>query len=350
MGLKPYSYALKQAVVAAIGVLVALFIYKRVNYREVAREKVLWLLYGIANFLLIIVLLFGREINNSKSWIIVAGVSLQPAEIAKVLVILFVSGYIQYKWSDIQNDWRDFAKLMVLAFVPVVLILLEKDLGSAMILSIVIFAILFITGLNLRYIVIPVIGGAALFTYAVLSAPYRIARIKILLNPKKYYFTSGKYSSYQLVQAFGAFASGGLTGMGIGQGIQSKFLFLTFAFSDFMFSHIAEEVGAVGAVVIVLAYFGILFLGLSIADRSDEMVGKFMALGLTLYIFLEAMVHIGVNVGLIPTTGITLPFLSMGGSSLFANFLAVGFLMSIAKSLPSESKVRIRLKGRGRYA
>ena len=350
LGLKPYSYALKQAVALGLGVLIALFIYKRVDYREIAREKVLWGLYGLANLLLVAVLLFGKEINNSKSWIIVAGISLQPAEIAKVLVILFVSGYIQYKWSDIQNDWRDFAKLMLLAFVPVILILLEKDLGSAMILSIVIFAILFITGLNLRYIVVPAAFGLALFTFAVISAPYRIARIKILFNPEKYYYTSGKYSSYQLVQAFVAFASGGLTGMGIGQGVQSKFLFLTFAFSDFMFSHIAEEVGAVGAVLIILAYFGILFLGLSIADRSDEMVGKFMALGLTLYIFLEAMVHIGVNLGLIPTTGITLPFLSMGGSSLIANFLAVGFLMSIARGLPAESKVKIRLKGRGRYA
>jgi len=350
MGLHPYSYALKQSLALIAGVAAALFIYKRVDYRLVAREKVLWLLYGLANLLLIAVLLFGKEINNSKSWIIIGGLSLQPAEISKVLVILFVSGYIQYKWSDIQNDWRDFAKLMLLAFVPVILILLEKDLGSAMILSIVIFAILFITGLNLRYILVPATMGLALFTFAVVTAPYRIARIKILFNPEKYYYTSGKYSSYQLVQAFVAFASGGLTGMGIGQGVQSKFLFLTFAFSDFMFSHIAEEVGAVGAVAVLLAYFGILFLGLSIADRSDEMVGKFMALGLTLYIFLEAMVHIGVNVGLIPTTGITLPFLSMGGSSLFANFLAVGFLMSIARGLPAESKVRIRFKGRGRYA
>ncbi|RKQ63882.1 cell division protein FtsW [Thermovibrio guaymasensis] len=349
-GLHPYSYALKQAVALGIGVTLSLLIYKKVDYRKVASEKFLWLLYGSANLFLLAVLFFGREINNSKSWIVIGGFSLQPAEFAKVLVILFVSGYIQYKWSDIQNDWRDFAKLMVLAFIPVILILLEKDLGSAMILSIVIFAILFITGLNLRYIVIPALFGLGLFTFAVVTAPYRIARIKILLDPEKYYYTSGKYSSYQLVQAFVAFASGGLTGMGIGQGVQSKFLFLTFAFSDFMFSHVAEEVGAVGALLVVIAYFGILFLGLSIADRSDEMVGKFMALGLTLYIFLEAVVHIGVNLGLVPTTGITLPFLSMGGSSLIANFLAVGFLMSIAKGLPSESKVKIRFKVRGKYA
>jgi len=349
-GAPPYSYALKQTLALLLGVIAAVFIYKKVDYRLVASEKVLWFLYGSANLLLLAVLIFGREINNSNSWIIIGGFSLQPAEIAKVLVILFVSGYIQYKWSDIQNDWRDFAKLMVLAFIPVILILLEKDLGSAMILSIVIFAILFITGLNLRYIVIPALFGLTLFTFAVITAPYRIARIKILFDPEKYYHTGGKYTSYQLVQAFIAFASGGLTGMGVGQGVQSKFLFLTFAFSDFMFSHIAEEVGAIGALLVVIAYFGILFLGLSIADRSDEMVGKFMALGLTLYIFLEAVVHIGVNIGLIPTTGITLPFLSMGGSSLIANFLAVGFLMSIARGLPVESKVKIRFKVRGRYA
>jgi len=349
-GLPPYSYALKQFVALLLGVSAALFIYRFVDYRKVAEERVLWLLYGGAIFLLVAVLIFGKEINNSKSWIILGPFSLQPAEFAKVLVILFVSGYIQYKWSDIQNNWLAFAKLMVLAFIPVVLILLEKDLGSAMILSIVIFAILFITGLNFRYILIPGLAGLALFTFAVITAPYRIARIKILFNPEKYYDPGLKYSSYQLVQAFVAFASGGLTGMGIGQGVQSKFLFLTFAFSDFMFSHIAEETGALGATLVLLAYFLILFLGLSIAERSDEMVGKFMALGLTLYIFLEAVVHIGVNIGLLPTTGITLPFMSLGGSSLIANFLAVGFLMSIARNLPTESKVKITPKSRGKFA
>jgi len=349
-GVPPYSYALKQFLALVLGVAISVFIYKFIDYREVAREKVLWRLYAAAIILLVSVLIFGKEINNSKSWIILGPLSVQPAEIAKVLVILFVSGYIQYKWSDIQNNWKDFAKLMILAFIPVILILLEKDLGSAMILSIVIFAILFITGLNFRYILIPGIAGFILFAFAVITAPYRIARIKILLDPKAYYDPALKHGSYQLVQAFVAFASGGLTGMGIGQGVQSKFLFLTFAFSDFMFSHIAEETGALGATLVLLAYFLILFLGLSIADRSDEMVGKFMALGLTLYIFLEAIVHIGVNIGLIPTTGITLPFMSMGGSSLVANFLAVGFLMSIAKHLPSESKVKITPKSRGRFA
>jgi len=349
-GLPPYSYALKQFVALVIGASAAVFIYKYVDYRRIAEERVLWLLYGVANVLLVAVLLFGKEINNSKSWIIIGPFSVQPAEFSKVLIILFVSGYIQYKWSDIQNNWRDFAKLMLLVAVPIVLILLEKDLGSAMILSIVIFAILFITGLNFKYILFPAIAGGALFTLAIVTVPYRIARIKILFNPEKYYFTSGKYSSYQLVQAFVAFASGGLTGMGIGQGVQSKFLFLTFAFSDFMFSHIAEEAGALGAVAVLLAYFLILFLGLTIAEGSDEMVGKFMALGLTLYIFLEAVVHIGVNIGLVPTTGITLPFVSLGGSSLIANFLAVGFLMSIARYLPAESKVKITPKSRGRFA
>ena len=349
-GLPPYSYALKQFVALVLGSLTALVIYRFLDYRKVAEERFLWLLYGLANFLLVLVLLFGREINNSKSWIVVGPLSIQPAEFAKVLVIVFVSGYLQYRWSDIQNNWKDFGLFMLFSFVPVFLILLEKDLGSAMILSIVIFAVLFVGGLNLKYLVAPIFGGLVMFTVAVVTAPYRMARIKILFNPEKYFFSSGKYNSYQLVQGFVAFASGGITGMGIGQGVQAKYLFLGLAFSDFMFSHVAEEVGAIGALAVLLSYFLMLFLGLNVADRSDEMVGRSMALGLTLYVFLEAMVHIGVNLGLVPTTGITLPFVSMGGSSLFSNFLAVGFLMSIAKGLPSESKVRIKLKVKGKYA
>ncbi|WP_457681562.1 FtsW/RodA/SpoVE family cell cycle protein [Thermovibrio sp.] len=349
-GAPPYSYALKQLLALFLGVITALLIYKKLDYRLVAREKFLWVPYGIANLLLILVLIFGKEINNSKSWIVVGGFSFQPAEVAKVLVILFVSGYLQYKWTDIQSSWSEFIKFITLSFIPVVLILLEKDLGSAMILSIVIFAILFVSGLNLKYIVAPLGLGSLLFTLAVITAPYRLARIKILLNPEKYLHSGGKYTSAQLVQAFVAFANGGLTGQGIGQGVQAKFLFLTFAFSDFIFSHIAEEVGAVGATAVLFAYFLILFLGLEIADRSDEVVGKSMAMGLTLYIFLEAMVHIGVNLGLVPTTGITLPFISMGGSSLIAGFITVGFLMSIAKNLPYETKVKIRVKEKGKFA
>jgi len=340
--LPPYYYALKQAVAVIIGVAIALGIYKFLDYRTIATKKVLWSLYGVANLLLIAVLLFGKEIHNSKSWIIVGGFSFQPAEIAKVLVILFVSGYIQYKWTDIQSNWKMFLSFMALSFVPVFLILAEKDLGSAMILAIVIFAIMFITGLSLRYIVVPALFGFLVFVVAVVTAPYRLARIKILLNPKAYYRVPGsKYDSYQLVQAFVSFAKGGLFGMGVGEGSQSKLLFLTFSFSDFMFAHVAEETGALGAALVMLSFLAILYLGLSIADRTDEVVGKSMALGLTLYLFLQAAVHVGVNLGVIPTTGITLPFMSLGGSSVIGNFIAVGFLMNIAKLLPAETKIKI---------
>ena len=346
----PYSYALKQGIAFFIGVTTSILIYRYFDYRKLANKKHLWSLYGAAIFLLSVVLIFGKEVNNSKSWIFIGGFSVQPAEIAKVLVILFVSGYIKYKWYEIQSYPRIFAGFVVLSFFPVFLILLEKDLGSAMILSIVIFAILFITGLNIRYVLYPSILGTVMFVIAVITAPYRIARVKMLLDPAGYFHAPGKYNSYQLVQAFVAFAKGGLTGMGIGQGEQSKLLFLTFSFSDFMYAHIAEEAGAIGAGLVLLAFLVILYLGLSIADRTDEKLGKFMALGLTLYIFLQGMVHMGVNLGLVPTTGITLPFMSLGGTSLISMFIAVGFLMNIAKLLPKEEKINLRIMERGRYA
>lgn len=350
-GLHPYTYALKQALALFAGVVVALSIYRYFDYRTIAsNRKLLWGVYFVAIFLLIAVLLFGKEINNSKSWIYIAGFSLQPAEIAKVLVIIFVSGYIKYKWYEIQRKPSVFVGFLFLAFFPVLLILLEKDLGSAMILSIVIFAILFVTELSFKYILYPVLIGFVMFVVAVVTAPYRIARIKMLLSPADYYHAAGKYSSYQLVQAFVAFAKGGLLGMGLGQGAQSKFLFLTFSFSDFMYAHIAEETGVVGAAIVLLAFFAILYFGISIANGTDEKVGKFMALGLTLYIFLQAIVHMGVNMGLLPTTGITLPFLSMGGTSLLSMFIAVGFLMNIAKFLPDESRTSYELVEKGRYA
>ena len=350
-GVPPYSYAVKQSVALIMGALTALCVYKFVDYRQFATRKVLWAIYLIALFLLIVVLVVGKEINNSKSWIIIGGVSFQPAELAKILIIIFDSAYIRYKWYDIKTNFKFFLTFITFGlFIPDLLILAEGDLGSAMILTISIFSILFITGLDLKYILYPAAGGLVLFTFAVITAPYRLMRIKILLHPENYIQAAGKYSSYQLVQAFVAFAKGGIVGMGIGNGILSKFQFLTFAFSDFMYAHIAEEIGAIGVLLVLFAYLFILYSGLSIADRTDEQVGKYMALGLTLYIFLQAAVHIGVNIGLVPTTGITLPFMSMGGSSLISCFLAVGVLMSIARHLPSESKVTIKLISKGRYA
>ncbi len=350
-GTPPYAYTLKQAVALVIGVSVALAIYKFIDYRDFSSKKVLWSIYFLAIALLVAVLLFGKEINNSKSWIIVGGFSFQPAELAKVLIIIFDSAYIRYKWYDISRNLKYFVAFILFGLIlPDLLILAEGDLGSAMILTISVFAILFITGLNVKYILFPVGLGTVMFTLAVVTAPYRLMRIKMLLSPEQYMQTGGKYSSYQLVQAFVAFAKGGITGMGIGNGVLSKFQFLTFAFSDFMYAHIAEETGAIGAVLVLLTFLLILYLGLSIADRTDEQVGKYMALGLTLYIFLQAAVHIGVNLGLLPTTGITLPFMSLGGSSLISSFLAVGVLMSIARNLPPESKVTVRLLDKGRYA
>ena len=349
-GAPSYSYALKQAAALLIGATAAVAIYRYVDYRRFVSKKLLWGVYLTAIFLLIAVLIVGKEINNSKSWIIVGGFSFQPAELAKVLIIIFDSAYIRYKWYDITKSLRFFLTFMAFGlFIPDVLILAEGDLGSAMILTISVFAILFVTGLNIKYITYPAAFGLALFTLAVVTVPYRMMRIKILLHPENYMQTAGKYSSYQLVQAFVAFAKGGLTGMGIGNGILSKFQFLTFAFSDFMFAHVAEEVGAVGALLILFLYLLILYLGLSIADRTDEQVGKYMALGLTLYIFLQAAVHIGVNIGLLPTTGITLPFMSMGGSSLVSSFIAVGVLMSVARHLPPESQISVKLMNKGRY-
>jgi len=349
-GAPSYSYALKQFIALLLGATAALLIYRYVDYRDFVSKKFLWATYFTAIFLLVAVLIFGKEINNSKSWIIVGGFSFQPAELAKILIIVFDSAYIRYKWYDIKRSLKFFLTFMAFGlFIPDLLILAEGDLGSAMILTISVFAILFITGLNVKYILYPAALGTALFTLAVVTAPYRLMRIKILLHPENYIQTTGRYSSYQLVQAFVAFAKGGLLGMGIGNGVLSKFQFLTFAFSDFMFAHIAEEVGALGVLLVLLVYLLILYSGLSIADRTDEQIGKYMALGLTLYIFLQAAVHIGVNIGLLPTTGITLPFMSMGGSSLISLFIAVGIIMSVARHLPPESQVTVKLMNKGRY-
>lgn len=350
-GIPPYSYALKQTVALVVSVFGAFLLYRFFDYRDFVNQKILRFIYTINIIILTSVLIFGKEIHNSKSWIVIGKLSLQPAEFSKVLTIVFFSAYLRYKWYDIKSNFTVFLSFITFAFfIPVLLILAEGDLGSAMILSISLFSILLVTGLNPKYTLAPLLLGTFLFITAVLVAPYRLMRIKILFHPEAYFHTVGKYSSYQLVQALVSFAKGGLTGMGLGQGVQAKFQFLTYAYSDFIFAHIAEEAGALGCAAVILLFLAFLYCGLSIADRTDEQVGKYLAIGLTSFIFLQAMVHIGVNLGLLPTTGITLPFISAGGSSLLSSFLAVGILMSIAKNLPRESKIKAKVVSRGRYA
>ncbi len=347
--MQPYSFAAKQLIVNIFGIFLALFIYKTFNYKYLSDKRFCWGTYAIANILLLSVLVFGRVVNNAKSWIVVGGLSIQPAELAKVLIILFVASYIKRKWYEIENNFYTYVSFVLISFVPVILILLERDLGSATILAAIIFAMIFVTGLSFRYTVIPLTLGSILFTIGIAIAPYRVARIKMLLSPMKYYHTAGKYSSYQLVQSFIAFAKGGTLGTGIAQGKQQMF-FLPFPFSDFIYAHIAEETGIIGALIVVLAFLLILYIGLAIADKSDEKLGKYLSLGLTLYIFLQAMVHIGVNIGVVPTTGITLPFISMGGSSLISMYISIGLLMGIAKKMPKTGRTFYTKLQQGKYA
>ncbi len=348
-GMKPYSFALKQGIALILSVAVCLSIYRFFDYRRLADLRFTWGSYAFSILILIFVLLFGREVHGSKNWIFIGGFSVQPSEIAKFFVIVFMASYLKRRWYYIQSRLNVYAFFMFLTFLPIMLILLEKDLGSAVILSIVIFAVLFVTDIKLKYIIYPIAAGTVLFSLAIVTAPYRVARIKMLLHPLAYYHTAGKYSSYQLVQSLISFSKGGILGAGLGQGEQKMF-FLPFPFSDFIYAHIGEEAGFIGALLILLAYVLILYCGLMIADRTDEKLGKYLSLGLSLYIFLQAMVHIGVNIGLVPTTGITLPFISLGGSSLLSTFMAVGLIMNISRLVPEKSKIHYEPIEKGRYA
>ncbi|WP_456395266.1 FtsW/RodA/SpoVE family cell cycle protein [Desulfurobacterium sp.] len=347
-GEPPYYLFVKQLITFISSLVVCYATYKFFDYKKLKNRKWLWSVYGLTIFILIFVLLFGKEVNGARSWIKIAGVSLQPAEFAKVSLIVFVAGYLERKWYEIENDTSVFAGFMFLVFLPIFLILAERDLGSAMIVFISIFAMIFITGFRLTYIFTPLAIGTLMFVIAVITAPYRIARIKMLFNPFAFYKAPGKNDSYQLVQALVSFAKGGITGVGIGQG-QQKLAFLPLAFSDFIYAHIGEEGGFIMALIVLFLFFTILVVGLMIADRTDDKLGKFLSLGLTLYIFLEALVHIGVNIGVIPTTGITLPFVSQGGTSLISMYIAVGLLMSIARSLPEKSRVNFEKIEQGSY-
>jgi cell division protein FtsW len=320
----PYYFLQKQIAWAAIG-LVLLLAVMRLDYHTYQRPALIWMLLGVTVVALLAVFLFAPR-NNTQRWLTVAGVSVQPSELAKLVAIFFAAALLDRRMHRVNEVAYALVPIALVTFVLAGLIFKEPDFGTAAVLVMVVGAIVFAAGLSYRYLVG---AGLLLLPLAMLlvwQADYRRRRLLIFLDPWQDPLGDG----YQIIQSWIAVGSGGLMGRGLMGGVQ-KLYYLPEAHTDFIYAVIGEELGLIGTTVILACFAVIAWRGLRASLLAPDRFGSLLAIGLTMMVALQALVNVSVVIGLLPTKGIPLPFVSNGGSSLVVNLAAMGILLNISQ-------------------
>ncbi|MEF3255198.1 MAG: putative lipid II flippase FtsW [Deferribacterales bacterium] len=317
IGKMEYFFMLKQLTSAVAG-FIAMYIAYRIPLE--GYRKFLVLIYAITLILLISVFFF-HPVNGANRWIPLPIFSLQPSEFAKIVVILYLAHYLDKKEDKIQQFSRGIFPASVMIGVMAAVILLEPDYGTTFLILAVSIILLFIGGMSYKYLMAIVFLLLPIAMAGMLMG-YRKARILSFLNPWEYKHSVG----YQLIQSLIAIGSGGIYGKGIGNSSQ-KLFFLPEAHTDFVFAIIGEEFGIIGAIFVLslLIYFFIIIY--KIALKHTDKYKRFLTLGFGYIFLIQSLIHIGVTIGILPTKGITLPFISYGGSALICQMFIVGMLL-----------------------
>lgn len=282
-----------------------------------------------AGVLLVLVLIphIGSVTHGARRWFKFFGFSFQPSEYFKLAIILYLADYLDRKWGDLGDIKRTLLPALAVIGAGAALILKQPDLGTAFTVVFVSFVLLFVAGLRLRVLAALISMALPVLMYYVMTKSYRRKRMLSFLNP----WEDPRGISYQITQSFIALGSGGVFGVGLGRS-QQKLFFLPESHTDFIFSIIGEELGFVGACAVVLLFIAFIFAGMVIVIRGRDRFSQLLGLGLVTLIALEAVINIGVSIGALPTKGLSLPFISYGGSALLANLVAVGLLMNLSRA------------------
>jgi len=283
---------------------------------------------GLTAVLLVLVLIpsIGVMAKGARRWIRMGPISVQPAEMLKLAVILYLAAYLAKRGDRLTEFTAGFLPPLIVVGLLAGLVLLEPDLGTVVVIGLVTYALLFLAGARLSHLfsLVPVaLAGGALMVW---RSPYRVQRLMTFFDPGKDPTGAG----FQVNQSFLAFGSGGAFGVGLGEG-QQKLFFLPEAHTDFVLALVGEELGLVGTVSIMALFVLLVLKGFQIAGRARDPFGRHLAFGITLLIGFQALINAGVATGLLPTKGLTLPLVSYGGSSLVVSLLAIGILLSISR-------------------
>jgi cell division protein FtsW len=321
----PYHYVIRQGIWTLCG-FGALLFGLRLDYSVLRRG---WLAYGLLALtvlLLLAVFAFPR-INGAHRWIRFGGLmSFQPSELAKLVLAIFLARWLERRSGEEQNFWRTFAPCVAVVGVLVVLVAGEPDLGTAMMLGVIGLTLLFTAGARLKHIGLMLAPALVGIVGLIVFSPWRVKRIMAFLDP----WADAQGTGFQVVQSLMAVGSGGVHGLGFAQGKQ-KLFFLPFAHSDFIFAVVGEELGLVGALILLGAFGLFLWRGVRAARRAPDRFGMLLGLGIVAGIVAQALFNLSVVLALVPTKGIPLPFISYGGTSTVFTLFAVGVLLNISQ-------------------
>jgi cell division protein FtsW len=323
---EPSYYLLRQSAFAAVS-LIAAFLMTRVSTEAIERWSRGFLIAALALLVIVLIPGIGRTVNGSTRWISFVFFNIQPSELAKLFLIVFFASYIVRRGEELKSRPLSAIKPLLLLGAVCGLLMLEPDFGTAAVLALTVMGMMFLSGVRLWFFAMLLAGLALLMAILAISAPYRLARITAFLDPWADPFASG----FQLTQALIAFGRGEWFGVGLGSSIQ-KLYYLPEAHTDFLFAVIAEELGLIGSLCIIGLFSFIVVRAFLIGRRAEHAglpFAAYLAYGTGLWLGVQTFTNIGVNMGLLPTKGLTLPLMSYGGTSLLASCLAVAALLRV---------------------
>lgn len=322
----PYKYLKSQGLFLIIS-YIALFIISKVPYIEYKKKANMIFLVCVVLLVLVLIPGVGSVRNGSRSWFGIGGFGIQPSEFTKLGLIIFTSKYLSNNSKEIRDIKKGVLPILGILLLIFGLIMLEPDFGTGVVIVMTIVVLLFTSGVKMNFFikigVLGLIGVVAL----IIIAPYRMQRIVSFINP----WNDPLGSGFQIIQSLYAIGPGGLLGLGFGNSVQKHF-YLPEPQTDFIFSIISEEFGFMGVLLVSVLFITIIYSGFKIAMKCEDLFGKYLAFGITFGLAFQTMLNLMVVVGLIPVTGVTLPFLSYGGSSLLITMCGMGILLNISKN------------------
>ena len=319
-----FYYVEKQAIWTVMG-FVAMLIAMQLDYNRLRDRRIIYGLLMVTAFLLIAVFAFS-PVNGARRWIKFSGFSVQPSEISKLALALFLAYFLERRAGEEREFWRTFIPCGVATALLAVLVVAEPDFGTSLMLAVTFFVVTYAAGVRLAHLAMAATPAFVIAAGLLIFVPWRLARLVTFLDP----WADPQKSGFQVVQSLIAVGSGGTNGLGFAQGKQ-KMLFLPFAHSDFIFAVIGEELGLLGTMTVLLIFGLFLWRGIRTSLLAPDRFGRLLALGIVTGIVAQALFNISVVLSLVPTKGIPLPFISYGGSSLVPTLAAVGILLNISQ-------------------
>ena len=319
----PYKYLKSQGLFLILGIITMLIVSK-IDYKKYYKYSSK--IFSACFILIILVLFIGTERNGSKSWFGIGSFGIQPSEFMKLAMIIFTSKYLYNNKKDIKNIKKGVLPILGLTLIIFILIMLQPDFGTGIILVMGVIGLLFVGGVDLKFFLKIAVLGILGIIGLIIAAPYRLKRILSFLNP----WTDPLGSGFQIIQSLYAIGPGGLFGFGLGSSRQKHF-YLPEPQTDFIFSIISEEFGFMGVLIVSSLFIFIIYKSIKIALKCEDLFGKYLAFGIVFILAFQATLNLSVVIGLLPVTGVTLPFLSYGGSSLLITLASMGIILNISK-------------------